>query len=171
MSQQNTVIFGGKTLSLAGNEVKVGEKASNFSLVDGGLKTVNLLDFKGKVKLLSIFPSIDTGVCSMQTRKFNVEAAKFGNKVAFLAISADLPFALKRFCGAEGITNLIPLSDHKELDFGNKYGFNIKELRLLARGVLVIDSNDVVRYKEIVSESGHEPNYEAAIKALNELLD
>jgi thiol peroxidase len=164
------ITFGGNPVTLTGTEVHIGDKAPNFSALNGSLKGVALHDFKGKVKLFSIFPSIDTGICSIQTRKFNQEAAKFGEKVVFIAISADLPFALKRFCGAEGIDNLIPLSDHKELDFGNKYGFHISELRLLARGVIIVDADDVIRYIEVVSEIGHEPNYEAAIAKLNEIL-
>ena len=170
MSHHNQITFGSNSFILSGKEVKVGDKSENFTAIDGSLKSVNLSDFKGKVKLISIFPSIDTSVCSIQTRKFNVEAAKFGDQVAFIAISADLPFALKRFCGAEGIDNLIPLSDHKDMDFGNKYGYLIKELRLLARGVLIIDTNDVVKYKEIVAATGTEPNYEAAINSLKEIL-
>jgi len=170
MTMQSNVTFGGNPVTLIGNPINVGDTAPNFSAIDGKLNSVGLIDFKGKVKLISIFPSIDTGICSMQTRKFNQEAAKFGKKVAFIAISADLPFALKRFCGAEGIENFIPLSDHKNMDFGNNYGFNIKELRLLTRGVLVIDENDKVTYKEIVPEIGNEPNYDAAIKALEDVL-
>ena len=170
MTMQNNVTFGGNPVTLIGNPIKVGDTAPNFTAIDGSLKGVNLNDFKGKVKLLSIFPSIDTGVCSMQTRKFNEEAAKFGDKVSFIAISADLPFALKRFCGTEGIDNFVPLSDHKEMDFGSKFGYYIKELRLLTRGVLVIDKNDKVTYKEIVPEIGNEPDYESAIKALEKIL-
>jgi thioredoxin-dependent peroxiredoxin len=164
------ITFGGNPVTLIGNEVKVGDVAPDFSTIDGSLKTVKLSDMKGKVKLISVFPSIDTSVCSVQTRKFNVEAAKFGDKVSFIALSADLPFALKRFCGAEGIDNLTPLSDHKDLDFGKKYGFAIDELRLLARGVVIIDANNVIQYVEIVPEIGHEPNYEMAIAKLKELV-
>ncbi len=164
------VTFGGNPVTLIGNEVKIGSKAPSFNVINDGLKPVTLEDFKGKVKLLSIFPSIDTGVCSMQTHKFNKEAAQFGDKVAFLAISADLPFALKRFCGAEGINNLTPLSDHKEMDFGQKYGFQISELRLLARGVIILDQNNTIQYIEVVPEIGNEPNYDAAIKKLKELV-
>jgi len=164
------ITFGGNPVTLIGSEVRIGDKAPSFSVIDGDLKPVTLDDFKGKVKLLSIFPSIDTGVCSMQTRKFNQEAAQFGDKVAFIALSADIPFALKRFCGAEGINNLVPLSDHRDMDFGKKYGFHISELRLLARGVVIIDKNDEIKYIEIVSEIGHEPNYEAAINKLKELV-
>ncbi|MDD2550331.1 MAG: thiol peroxidase [Bacteroidales bacterium] len=164
------VTFGGNPVTLIGNEISIGDKAPGFNVINDDLKPVTLGDFKGKVKLLSLFPSIDTGVCSMQTRKFNTEAAQFGDKVAFLAISADLPFALKRFCGAEGIDNLVPLSDHKEMDFGQKYGFHISELRLLARGVVIIDQNDTIQYIEVVPEIGNEPNYDAAINKLKELV-
>ena len=106
----------------------------------------------------------------MQTRKFNVEAAKFGDKVVFIGISADLPFALKRFCGAEGIDNLVVLSDHRKMDFGSKYGFQIEELRLLTRGVIIIDANDKVRYVEVVPEIVNEPNYDAAINELKKIV-
>jgi thiol peroxidase len=164
------IIFGGKSVSLIGDELKVGNKAPDFTAVDGSFKPISLGDFAGKVKLISIFPSIDTGVCSMQNRKFNQEAANFGDEVAFIAISADLPFAQKRFCGAEGINNLITLSDHKDMNFANNYGFHISELRLLTRGVVIIDSKDVVRYIEILPDAGKEPNYEQAINKLKELV-
>jgi thioredoxin-dependent peroxiredoxin len=164
------IIFGGNSVSLVGKELKVGSKAPDFTVIDGSFKPVTLSDFSGKVKLISIFPSIDTGVCSMQNRKFNQEAANFGKEVAFIAISADLPFALKRFCGAEGINNLVTLSDHKEMSFANNYGFHISELRLLARGVVILDSEDIVKYIEILPEAGNEPNYEMAIKKLKELV-
>lgn len=168
--ENRTVLFGGNPVALAGNGVKVGDKAPEFSVIDNGLKPVKLSDFKGKVKLISIFPSIDTGVCSIQNRKFNSEAGAYGDKVAFLAISIDLPFALKRFCGAEGISNLQTLSDHRDADFGNKYGFLIKDLRLLARGVVVIDKDDVIQYVEVVPNVGQEPNYDDALKAIKALL-
>jgi thiol peroxidase len=165
-----TIKFGPNPVTLAGKGLVLGSQAPNFSAIDGNLKEVTLNDFKGKVKLFSIFPSIDTGVCSMQTKKFNDKAASFGDNVAFVAISADLPFALKRFCGAEGINNLTPLSDHKKVDFGINYGFLINELRLLARGVVVVDKEDVIRYLETVPEIGSEPNYDAAIAAVSKLI-
>lgn len=166
----NKITFGGNPVSLIGKLVQVGDKAKNFTVLDGSLQATTLDKFEGKIKLLSIFPSIDTGVCSIQTKKFNEKAAKFGDKVAFIALSADLPFALKRFCGAEGIDNLTPLSDHKDMDFGNKYGFHINELRLLTRGVIIIDQQNVVQYVEVVPEIGNEPNYEAAIAKLNKMI-
>lgn len=165
-----TIKFGPNPVTLIGNSLPIGSKAPNFTAIDGTLKEVTLNDFKGKIKLFSIFPSIDTGVCSLQTKKFNDKATAFGEQVAFISISADLPFALKRFCGAEGITNLTSLSDHKKVDFGTKYGFLINELRLLARGVVVVDKDDVIRYVETVPEVGSEPNYDAAIEAINQLV-
>jgi len=164
------IIFGGNPVELVGNEIKTSDKAPDFSVLDISLKPVKLSDFKGKVKLISVFPSIDTSVCSIQNHKFNNEAGSYGSNVVFLAISMDLPFALKRFCGAEGINNLITLSDHRNIDFGNKYGFLIKDLRLLARGVVIIDKDDVIRYVEVVPEIGHEPKYDDAIKVLKSLL-
>ncbi|MEW5846650.1 MAG: thiol peroxidase [Bacteroidota bacterium] len=165
-----TLTFGGNPVTLAGDQVIPGDNALEFTALDTSLKPVKMSDFKGKVKLISVFPSIDTSVCSVQNHKFNKAAAEFGDKVAFIAISNDLPFALKRFCGAEGINNLITLSDHRDLEFGTNYGFLIKELRLLARGVVVIDKNDVIRYVEYVPEIAQEPNYDAAIKALKQLV-
>lgn len=164
-----TIIFGGNPVELAGNEAKVGQKAPEFTVLDNGLKPVKLSDFKGKIKLISVFPSIDTSVCSIQNHKFNNEAGSYGDNVAFLAISIDLPFALKRFCGAEGINNLKTLSDHREADFGTKYGYLIKDLRLLARGVVVIDKDDVIRHVEVVPEIGKEPNYDEALKVVRAL--
>jgi len=164
------VIFGGNPVELEGNEPKIGNKAPDFNVIDISLKPVKLADFKGKVKLISVFPSIDTSVCSIQNHKFNNEAGSYGDSVAFLAVSADLPFALKRFCGAEGINNLKTLSDHRDVDFGTKYGFLIKNLRLLARGVVVIDKNDIIKYVEIVPEVGKEPNYDDALKAVKALV-
>ncbi len=165
-----TITFGGNPVTLSGEQVKAGDKAPEFNAIDNSLKPVKLSDFKGKLKLISVFPSIDTSVCSVQNHKFNKAASDFGDKVAFIAISNDLPFALKRFCGAEGITNLVTLSDHRDLEFGTNYGFLIKELRLLARGVVVIDKDNVIRYVEYVPEIASEPNYEAALSALKELV-
>lgn len=168
--ENRTVLFGGNPVALSGNIIKNGDKAPEFTVIDNGLKPVQLSDFKGKVKLISIFPSIDTSVCSIQNHKFNNEAGSYEDKVAFLAISIDLPFALKRFCGAEGINNLKTLSDHRNTDFGNKYGFLIKDLRLLARGVVVIDKDDIIRHIEVVPNVGQEPDYESALKVLKSLL-
>ena len=158
------VTFKGKPVTLVGNEVKVGDLAPDFTVLANDLSEVSLKDFKGQVKLVSVVPSIDTGVCDAQTRRFNEEASKIPG-VKVLTISCDLPFAQSRWCAAQGLDHVLVLSDHRDLSFGNAYGVHMKELRLLARSVFVIDSSDTVVYKEIVSEVGTHPNYEAALEA------
>lgn len=159
-----SVTFAGGPVTLVGNEVKVGDKAPNFTVLSNDLSPVTLEDSKGSVRIISVVPSLDTGVCDAQTRRFNEEAAKLGD-VKILTISVDLPFAQQRWCGAAGIDQVQTLSDHRDLSFGEAYGIAIQELRLLARGVFVIDSNDTVTYAEYVSEVTEHPNYEAAIEA------
>jgi thiol peroxidase len=144
--------------------VKVGDKAPNFTVLANDLSEVTLDSTKGSVRLISVVPSIDTGVCDAQTRRFNEEAAKLDN-VKVLTVSVDLPFAQKRWCGANGIDNVQTLSDHRDLSFGEAYGVAIQELRLLARSIFVVDSNDNVTYVEYLPEVTEHPNYEAAIEA------
>ena len=171
MNKNNTKVkFKDKPVTLVGTEIKVNDKALDFTVLNNALAPVKLSDYNNKVKILSIFPSIDTGVCSKQNHRFNEEAGKLNKDVVILAISNDLPFALNRFCGAEGITNLITLSDHKDLDFSLKYGFLIEELRLLARGVVVIDKQNIVRYVEYVKEVTTEPDYESALKIAKQYI-
>lgn len=171
MNKNNTkVSFAGNPMTLVGTEVQTGKTAENFTALDQGLAPVQLSDFDGKVKILSIFPSIDTGVCSAQTHRFNKEASSLDKNIQIITLSNDLPFALGRFCGTEGITNLITLSDHKELDFGHKYGFVVEELRLLARGVVVLDKDNKVKHVEYVTEMTEEPNYEAALEVARNLV-
>ncbi|OLO40243.1 lipid hydroperoxide peroxidase [Alkalihalophilus pseudofirmus] len=160
-----TVTFKGNPVTLLGNEVKVGETAPEFTVLANDLSPVTLADSKGKVRLISVVPSVDTGVCDQQTRRFNEEAAGLGD-VQVLTVSVDLPFAQKRWCAAAGIENLQTVSDHRDLSFGKAYGVAIEELRLLARAVFVIDANDKVSYVEYVSEATNHPNYEAAIEAV-----
>ncbi|MEW8972183.1 thiol peroxidase [Mesobacillus sp. LC4] len=159
-----SVTFKGNPVTLLGNEVKVGDQAPDFKVLANDLSEVTLQDSKGQVRLISVVPSLDTGVCDAQTRRFNEETANLGN-VKILTVSVDLPFAQKRWCGAAGIDKVQTLSDHRELSFGEAYGVAIKELRLLARAVFVVDSNDKVTYVEYVSEATDHPNYEAAIEA------
>ncbi|TCN24428.1 thiol peroxidase [Mesobacillus foraminis] len=159
-----TITFKGNPVTLLGNEVKVGDQAPNFTVLANDLSEVTLQDSKGSVRLISVVPSIDTGVCDAQTRRFNEEAAKLDN-VKVLTVSVDLPFAQKRWCGANGIDNVQTLSDHRDLSFGEAYGVAIQELRLLARAVFVVDSNDKVTYAEYVSEATNHPDYEAAVQA------
>ncbi|XJZ26486.1 thiol peroxidase [Bacillota bacterium Lsc_1132] len=158
------VTFKGNSVTLLGSEVKVGDKAPNFTVLANDLSEVTLNDTKGQVRLISVVPSLDTGVCDAQTRRFNEEANQLGN-VKILTISVDLPFAQKRWCGANGIENVQTLSDHRDLSFGEAYGVAIKELRLLTRAVFVVDSTDKVTYVEYVPEATNHPNYEAAIEA------
>ncbi|WP_100405114.1 thiol peroxidase [Bacillus solitudinis] len=159
-----SITFKGNPVTLLGNEVKVGEKAPDFTVLANDLSKVTLADSKGQVRLISVVPSIDTGVCDQQTRRFNEEAAALDN-TKILTVSVDLPFAQKRWCAAAGIENVQTVSDHRDLSFGKAFGLAIEELRLLARAVFVIDSNDVVTYAEYVSEATEHPNYEAAIEA------
>ena len=166
---EGIISFGGNPMTLLGDMIKAGDTASDFTVVNNDLQPVKLSDFAGKVKVLSVMPSIDTPVCAAQTRKFNVEAASL-NDVQIMTLSMDLPFALKRFCGAEGIEKAVTLSDYKNKDFANKYGFQVEELGLLARGVIVIDKIDKVQYVEYVPEIADEPNYDKALEAVKSLL-
>ncbi len=163
------ITFKGNPLTLLGEEVKVGDKAPDFTLVGADLSPVKLSDYAGKVVVLALYPSIDTGVCQLQNKRFNAEAANLGDAV-ILSISCDLPFAQSRFCAAEGLDKVITASDKKDFDFGLKYGFLIKELRLLTRGTIVIDKDGVVKYSEICPEVTNEPDYEAALSVIKGLL-
>ena len=167
---ENQVTFGGKPVTLAGRHCEVGEMAPSFTLFDGSLQPVASSQFSGKVRIYSVFPSVDTPVCSLQNIRFNREASQLSDEVVVLSISVDLPFAQKRFCAAEGIDRVHVLSDYRDLDFGMKYGFVLEGLRLLARGVVVVDRDDRVRYVEYVPEVTHEPDYEKALAAVRELL-
>ncbi|KGX89125.1 thiol peroxidase [Pontibacillus litoralis] len=158
------VTFKGNQVTLLGNEVKVGDKAPQFTVLANDLSEVSLRDYKGNVKLISVVPSIDTGVCDAQTRKFNEEADKLEN-VNVLTVSMDLPFAQARWCGANGVDKVDTLSDHRDASFGEAFGVLIQELRLLARAVFVVDSNDEIVYVEYVPEATNHPNYDAALQA------
>lgn len=158
----------GNVINTNGNLPRLGCKAKDFKLTAGDLSDKSLADFKGKKLLLNIFPSIDTGVCAMSVRKFNAEAAKAKNTV-ILGISRDLPFAMGRFCGAEGIDKVVMLSDMRDRLFGKEYGLEIVDgpmAGLLARAVIVIDEAGKVVYRELVDDIVHEPDYKAALKAL-----
>lgn len=162
------VTFAGNHITLLGNEIKVGDKAPDFTAVGAGLVPVKLADFAGKNIIIAVYPSIDTSVCAAQNRRFNAEVNQLHDTVV-LSVSCDLPFAQSRFCAAEGLANIKTMSDHKDLEFGEKYGFAIKELRLLARGTVVIDKSGVVRYVEYVPEVTKEPDYEAALAVVKGL--
>ncbi|MEF2093670.1 thiol peroxidase [Bacillus sp. CFBP9009] len=159
-----SVTFKNNPITLVGQELKVGDKAPDFTVLANDLSPVTLSDSKGTVRIISVVPSVDTGVCDAQTRKFNEEAAKLDN-VKVLTISNDLPFAQKRWCAASGLDNVQVLSDHRDLSFGEAYGVVMQELRLLARSVFVVNSSDEIEYVEYVSEGTNHPNYEGAIEA------
>ncbi len=163
------VTMRGNPLTLVGDEVTVGQAAPDFTVLDNDLAPVSFSSFRGKTCIVASVPSLDTPVCDVETRKFNEEAAKLGSDVAVLTISMDLPFAQKRWCAAEGIDAVQTLSDHRDASFGEAYGVLIKELRLLARAVFVVDSEGVLRYKQLVKEIADEPDYEAVLAAVREL--
>ena len=163
------VNFKGSPVTLVGTHLQTGDKAPRFTVLDGDLQPVSLSQYKDKNLIISVFPSVDTSVCALQNIRFNKEASKLKGDVEILSISVDLPFAQKRFCAAEGIDNVHVYSDYRDLDFGMKYGFVIKELRLLARGVIKKKKKGIIRYIEYVPEIAQEPNYEAALKAVKEL--
>ncbi|MHD0369775.1 thiol peroxidase [Mammaliicoccus sciuri] len=162
------VTFKNEPITILGEEVKVGSVAPDFTVLANDLSEKTLKDYEGKKKLISAVPSLDTGVCSQQTRKFNEEAANEQDGVV-LTISNDLPFAQKRWCAAEGLDNVITLSDHRDLSFGDNYGVIMKELRLLARSVFVLDKDNKVVYAEIVSEGTNHPDYDKALEAFKNL--
>ena len=160
----------GNPFTLVGPELKAGMPAPDFSTLAGDLSKVNLDTYKGKVKVICAVPSLDTPVCDTEIRHFNQEAATLSGDIAVLTVSVDLPFAQKRWCGAAGVNNVTPLSDHRETSFGQAYGVLIKELRLLSRAVFVVDQNNVVQYAEYVPEVATEPNYDAALAAAKAAL-
>ena len=157
------ITFKQEPITLLGSQVKKGETAPDFTVLDNDLNEVTLSNYDGQKKLISVVPSIDTGVCDQQTRKFNEEAAQEDGVV--LTISVDLPFAQKRWCASNGLDNVVTLSDHKELSFGKNYGVVMEELRLLARSVFVLDENNKVVYTEVVSEGTDFPDFDAALEA------
>lgn len=160
------VAFKGRPLTLIGREVKVGDKAPDFRVMDNAMQPVTLESFKGKVKIITSVPSLDTPVCDMETRRFNEEAAKLSDRVTVLTISMDLPFAQARWCAAAGVENVKTFSDYQDRSFGLAYGVLVKELKLLARAVFIVDDQDVVRYVQLVPEITREPDYDQVIKNL-----
>lgn len=162
------VVAGGKPITLIGKQLYVGDQAPNFKVVDQRFAPVNLTDFAGKTVLISVVPSLDTGVCSLQTKRFNEEVANLPEDIVMLTISNDLPFAQKRFCSTEGVDKLTVLSDSVWRDFGTKYGLLIKDMGLLSRAIYVIDDTGKISYKELVADISTHPDYELAINAVKE---
>ena len=164
-----TVAFEGNPLTLTGEVPKLGEPAPDFEVLGNDLSAVKLSDLRSKVCVICSVPSLDTPVCDTEVRKFNESAMSLGDDVAVLVISMDLPFAQERWCGAAGVDNVQTLSDHRDAEFGTGYGVLIEELRLLARTVFVVDKAGIIRYIEIVDELTNEPDYQAALEAVQEL--
>ncbi len=170
MARTGAVTFKGNPMTLAGSEIKVGTQAPNFTLhyFKDGLQTLQLDDLKGKPSLVSVVPSLDTPVCATQTKKFNDKLSALGDKVHAVTVSLDLPFAMNRFCGAESISNLRVGSDYQNRNFGESYGTLIEELKIMCRAVFVLDSQGKVAYVEYVPEVTSEPDYDAALAALEQ---
>ena len=160
--------FLGNPVTFTGSQLQVGDTAHDFSLITPALEKKSLADFAGKKKVLSIIPSIDTGICSMQTRHFNKTLSDLEDTVV-LTVSVDLPFAQGKWCAAEGLDNAIMLSDYYDHSFGKAYGLLINEWHLLARAVLVLDADNKITYVEYLDNINSEPNYDAAIEAVNAL--
>jgi thiol peroxidase len=160
----------GNPLTLLGPGLNVQDAAPDVEVLDNDLAPLRLSSFRGKVCVISSVPSLDTPVCDMETRRFNEEAARLGDDVVILTISMDLPFAQKRWCGAAGVDRVITLSDHRDASFGNAFGVLIKELRLLARAVFVVDREGLIQYIQFVNEVTEEPDYGAVLDAVNRLL-
>mgnify|MGYP001262158440 CR=1 FL=1 len=171
MSQERAgaATFKGNPITLIGPELKPGDNAPDFRLNKSLLEEVTLADFAGKIKLISVVPSLDTGVCDAQTRRFNEEAANLGDQVVVLTVSVDTPFAQARWCGAAGVDRVITLSDFKNRNFGESYGVLIKELGLDMRSIFVVDANDTIQYVQYVKEMTEHPDYEKAVEAVKKL--
>ncbi len=173
MGRSGAVTFKGKPMTLAGSAVQVGQPAPAFTLHSfgpDGLRAWTLDDLKGKPAIISVVPSLDTPVCAKQTKRFNDELAALGDTIHALTVSLDLPFAMNRFCGAESIKNLKVASDYQTRSFGENWGMLIEELKILARGVFILDRDGKVVYAESVKEVAEEPNYDAAMAALKRLI-
>ncbi|MDO9632142.1 MAG: thiol peroxidase [Humidesulfovibrio sp.] len=166
LERPDAVTMRGNPLTLLGPELKVGDHAPDFSLVTNDMEPVTLADYRGMALALVSVPSLDTPVCAIETRRFNAEGAKLSADVRILTISMDLPFAQKRWCGAMGIDKVVTLSDHREASFGLNYGVLIKELRLLARAVFVVDRAGILTHVELVREIADEPYYAGVLSAL-----
>ena len=168
--RKGIITFKGNPMTLLGPDIRVGDKAPDFRVVDNGMAQVTLADFRGKVRVISSVPSLDTPVCDAETRRFNEEAARLPGNVVVLTVSMDLPFAQKRWCAAAGVDKVKTLSDYQDRSFASAYGVLIKELKLLSRSIFVVDGNDVVRYVQHVKEVTTEPDYGAVLKEVKDLL-
>ena len=169
--RSDKITMKGNPLTLMGQELKVGDMAPDVVLANNDLAPVSLSSYQGKVCIISSVPSLDTPVCDMETRRFNEEAGALGDDVAIITVSMDLPFAQKRWCGAAGVDKVITLSDYGDMSFGNAYGVLIKELKLLARSIFVLDREGVIQYIQLVNEVAEEPNYQEILDAVGKLTN
>jgi thioredoxin-dependent peroxiredoxin len=172
MGRHGAVTFKGNPLTLVGEAVQVGKPAPNFDVVfygEGGMHHITKADLLGKPAIISVVPSLDTPVCQVQTKTFNKKLAALGDTITALTVSLDLPFAMNRFCGAEDIKGMKNGSDYMDRSFGTHWGVLIDELKILARAVFVLDSKGVVHYAQVVKEVAEEPDYDAALAALQKL--
>lgn len=170
MADRPGMLLGGNNMAVQQDMLKVGDKAPDFELVANDMSKKTLSDYAGKVKIISCVPSLDTRVCAIQTRKFNEEAAALGDDIVILTVSADLPFAQKRWCGAEGIDKVETLSDHLTMKFADNYGVNVVDARILQRAVMVIDKDNTVQYTEYLDAASNEPAYDPALAKAKELV-
>jgi thiol peroxidase len=166
---QNLVKANDKYITLLGNQINIGDKAPNFTVVDKNFAPVQLTDFNNKTLLISVVPSLDTGVCALQTKRFNEEVTKLPKNIAILTISNDLPFAQKRFCKVENVDHVKVLSDSVWRNFGENYGLIIKDMGLLTRAIFIIDNQGIVKYKELVANISQHPDYESALTAVKNI--
>ncbi|RVT46233.1 thiol peroxidase [Rheinheimera sediminis] len=168
-SRLSEVKAGNKAIELLGYPVQLQQQAPDFKVVDDKFKTIQLSDFKGKTVLISVVPSVDTGICSLQTKRFNQEVSQVSDQVVMMTISTDLPFAQKRYCAQEKVEQLMVLSDAVWRDFGSNYGLLIKDMGILARAVLIIDSKGNLAYQQLVPVLAQEPDYAHSMAALAQI--
>lgn len=169
MERKGIVTMKGNPMTLIGPQLKAGDKAPEFTVLDNKFTSMGLKDFKGKVKLISVTTSLDTSVCDMQARRFNQEAGKLPEDIVLMNISMDLPFAISRFCTTAGIDKVKTFSDHKDASFGIAYGVLVKEMRLLARSIFIVDKDNIIKYVEIVPEITNHPDYDKALEMVKKL--
>ncbi len=172
LERKGLIRFGDREVTVVGPDLKPGDQAPDFTATTQDWQHIHVLDAtRGKVRIIAAVPSLDTPVCDRETRRFNQEAAALGEDIAIVVISADLPFAQKRWCGAAGVDKVMVVSDHMDMDFGEKYGCLMKEVRLLRRAVFVVDRNDTIVYADYMPRLGDEPNYEEVLEAAKRALD
>jgi thioredoxin-dependent peroxiredoxin len=171
MDRTGAVTMKGSPLTLVGEEIKEGEAAPDFKALDGNLKDISFAETSGKVRIIASVPSLDTPICDLEIKRFNDEVSQLSKNIVVMFVSMDLPFAQKRFCQEFNIKKVVTLSDHRDADFGKKFGVLIKELRLLSRAVFVVDGAGVVRYAEYVKEITSHPDYDAVVNAVKKAID